>query len=170
MCHTFAIIRFCGRDCRALLPFRVPSRPRRGRGGKSPQGRAHDARAFAVGTGTCRQRTFGASSRSHAGMDARVTAAARVCSLWLLSLAQARESDSSARMADEAHRDVSRFSRKAHVRLQHANMRAHPHKRNSHDAKRKSCSRERDSSVPSPYPLPQAGEGKDQKRKKRVGR
>ena len=54
---------FCGQDGRALL-LPGPSRPRRGRGGKSPKGRAHDARAFAVGTRTCRQRTSGASSRS----------------------------------------------------------------------------------------------------------
>ena len=55
----------------ALCSYRVPSRPRRGRGGKSPQGRAHDARAFAVGTGTCRQRTSGASSRSRRGRKPR---------------------------------------------------------------------------------------------------
>jgi hypothetical protein len=48
----------------ALCSSRVPSRPRRGRGGKSPQGRAHDARAFAVSTGMCCQRTSVASSRS----------------------------------------------------------------------------------------------------------
>ena len=48
----------------ALCSSRVPSRPRRGRGGKSPQGRAHDARAFAVRPGTACQRTSVASSRS----------------------------------------------------------------------------------------------------------
>jgi hypothetical protein len=41
-----------------------PPRARRVRGGKSPKGRAHDARAFAVGTGMCRQRTSVAHSRS----------------------------------------------------------------------------------------------------------
>ena len=41
-----------------------PPRVRRVRAGKSPQGRAQDARAFAVGTWTCRQRTSGADSRS----------------------------------------------------------------------------------------------------------
>jgi len=63
---------------KAALCSRVPSRLRRGRGGKSPQGRAHDARSFAVRPRMACQRTSGASSRSHAGMDARVTAAARV--------------------------------------------------------------------------------------------
>src|SRR6476469_2667592 len=48
--------RFCGRDCRALL-FPGPSRPRRAGGGKSPKGRAQDARASDLGTGTCRERT-----------------------------------------------------------------------------------------------------------------
>ena len=57
---------FCGQDGRALLlPGSLSAAARTG--GKSPQGRAHDARAFAVGTGMCRQRTSGASSRSHAG-------------------------------------------------------------------------------------------------------
>src|SRR5689334_17244359 len=53
--------------------------------------------------------------------------------LWLLSFGQAKESDRRPWMVDETHTDVSRFSR-------------------------------RDCSVmqvlPSPYPLPQAGEGK----------
>jgi hypothetical protein len=41
-----------------------PSRPRRGRGGQSPQGRAHEARAFAVRPGRACQRTSVAPLRS----------------------------------------------------------------------------------------------------------
>ena len=67
---------FCGQDGRALL-LPGPSRPRRGRVGKSPKGRAHDARAFAVGTRMCRQRTSAAASRSRRAR-CPATAAARV--------------------------------------------------------------------------------------------
>ena len=54
----------------------------------------------------------------------------RACSLWVLSLARARESTAPARMAGKTHRDVGR-------------------KRGEGDAR-----------APSPYPLPQAGEGR----------
>ena len=53
----------------------------------------------------------GACSRSHARMDARVTAAARVSFLWLLSFGQAKESNRRPWMADDPHTDVSRSSR-----------------------------------------------------------
>ena len=49
------------------------------------------------------------------------TAAARVCSLWLLSLAQARESDWPPGMAVKPHTDVSRFSRYAEDQKKGAN-------------------------------------------------
>src|SRR5262249_28108413 len=54
----------------------------------------------------------GACSRIRRGMDAPATAVARVCFLWLLSFAQAKESDWSPWMATKPHTDVSRFSRK----------------------------------------------------------
>src|SRR4051812_6774403 len=44
-------------------------------------------------------------------------AAPRACSLWLLSLARARESNSAARKADETHTDVSRLSRSAKSKI-----------------------------------------------------
>src|SRR5689334_3184714 len=46
-----------------LGPLSAAARPRR----KKPEGARADARAFAVGTRTCRQRTSGASSRSRLG-------------------------------------------------------------------------------------------------------
>ncbi len=104
---------FCGRDCRALL-FRVPSRPRQGLGGKA-------AKRWPAGCRPLRREHTDVlpakpseSLRSRTGMDARATADARACSLWLLSLARARESDSAARMAVEKHTDVSRLSRQRH--------------------------------------------------------
>src|SRR5690348_11272020 len=114
---------FCGQDGRALL-LPGPSRPRRGRAGKSPKGRAHDARAFAVGTGTCRQRTSGAASRRRRAR-CPATAAVWVPFSWLLLFGQAKRSDPLAWMASgkthgrEAvfaiasgkHTGVSRFSR-----------------------------------------------------------
>ena len=82
----------------ALWLLLGPSRPRRGRVGNSPKGRAHDARAFAVRPGTACQRASGASSRSRRAR-CPATAAVRVPSLWLLSLGQARESNPLARTA-----------------------------------------------------------------------
>ena len=88
---------FCGQDGRALAST-GPSRPRRGRAGKSPKGRAHDARAFAVGTRTCRQRTSGAASRRRRAR-CPATAAVRVPFSWLLLFGQAKRSDPLAWMA-----------------------------------------------------------------------
>ena len=71
---------FCGRDCRALL-FPGPSRPRRAGAGNC---RVHRTRSRAgCARVRCQYRDVlsadpAACSRSHAGMDARVTAAARV--------------------------------------------------------------------------------------------
>src|SRR5215467_8088211 len=79
---------------------------------RAPHAGARRKRARPITAQDVPQSDPGACSRSHAGMDARVTATARVCFLWLLSFAQAKESDSPARMAGETHRDVSRFSRK----------------------------------------------------------
>ena len=93
---------------------------------KSPQGRAQDARAFAVSTRTYCQRTSGAPLRSLPGMDARQTAAARVPFSWLLLFGQAKRSNSSARMADEAHRDVSRSSREREGQKARAGSRPSP--------------------------------------------
>src|SRR3954451_19418699 len=66
-----------------------------------------DRAAFAAGHG----RPVGKTPVARSAPSRSEGAAPRVCSLWLLSLAQARESDSAARMADETHRDVSRSSR-----------------------------------------------------------
>ena len=76
-----------------LLLFRGPPWARRGRGGKSPQGRPQDAGQFAVRPWMACQRTSAASSRSRPASSGRPRP--RGCpSLWLLSLGQARESDS----------------------------------------------------------------------------
>ena len=91
-----------------LLPG--PSRPRRGRAGQSPKGRAHDARAFAVGTRTCRQRTSGASSRSRRA-DARRSRPRGCLSLGYFSLGKQREVTRSPGRRADKHTDVSRFSR-----------------------------------------------------------
>ena len=83
----------------ALL--RGPPRPRRGRGGKSPQGRAQVAREFAVRPGMACQRTSAAPSRRRRAGARRPRP--RGCpSLWLLSLGQARESDSLAREGERS--------------------------------------------------------------------
>src|SRR4051812_3150235 len=68
-----------------------------------------DRAAFAAGHGW----PVGKTPAARSAPSRSEGAAPRVCSLWLLSLAQARESDSAARKADETHRDVSRFSRSA---------------------------------------------------------
>jgi len=88
---------FCGQDGRALAPT-GPSRPRRGRAGKSPKGRAHDARAFAVRPGMACQRTSGASSRRRRAR-CPATAAVWVPFSWLLLFGQAKRSDPLARTA-----------------------------------------------------------------------
>ena len=80
---------------------------------KKPAGARAGMRARSLQVRMTCQRTSVASSRSRLGKDAQSTAAARVCSLWLLSLAQARESDSLAGMRGKPHRDVSRVSRSA---------------------------------------------------------
>src|SRR3954465_1317290 len=68
-----------------------------------------DAAAFAAGHGW----PVGKTPAARSAPSRSEGAAPRVCSLWLLSLAQARESNSAARMADETHKDVSRSSRSA---------------------------------------------------------
>jgi len=57
-------------------------------GRKCPQDRAHDAREFVARIRDVRSTNPGLTSRTAAG-----SAASGVCSLWSLSLAQARESD-----------------------------------------------------------------------------
>jgi hypothetical protein len=73
-----SLLGFCGQEGRALAPPGFPL----GRGEdaeeKARRGARMDARAFAVRPRTACQRTSGAASRSHAGRDARVTAAVRV--------------------------------------------------------------------------------------------
>jgi hypothetical protein len=85
--------------CFSSLCFPGPSRPRRGRGGKSPQGRAHDARAFAVRPGMACQRTSVAPSRSRR-LHRRPRP--RGSPLFGYFLWRDRESNSSAWTADEA--------------------------------------------------------------------
>ena len=100
---------FCGQDGRALL-LPGPSRPRRGRVGKSPKGRAHDARAFAVGTGMCRQRTSGASSRSRRTGVRRP----RPCGCVLFGYFLLHKQEKVTRppgWRTKTHRDVTRLSR-----------------------------------------------------------
>jgi hypothetical protein len=130
----------------ALLCFRSgfpgPSRPRRGRGGKSPQGHAQDARAFAVRPGMACQRTSAAPSRSRRRSR---RPRPRGSPLFGYFLWRDRESNSSAWMADEAtHGRESVFV-------------ATSQEQNN---KQQQTKQER-SRAPSPYPLPQAGEGKD---------
>ncbi len=144
---------FCGRDCRALRSSRVPL----GRG-EQAQEKPEGARA-----GCARVRREhrdvlpanpGACSRSHARMDARVTADARVSFLWLLSFGQAKERNRPPWMADEKHTDVSRLSRERRKKMKSIRASARSVVPRS----------------PSPYPLPQAGEGKKQSGRHDAGR
>jgi hypothetical protein len=129
----------------ALLCFRScfpgPSRPRRGREGESPKGRAHDARAFAVRPWMACQRTSVASSRSR-----RLHRRPRPCGSPLFGyfLWRDRESNSSAWTADEtAHGRESGF------------VATSQEQSNSNNKTKQERSR-----APSPCPLPQAEEGK----------
>ena len=74
--RIYTTVRFCGRDCRALL-FPGPSRPRRAGGGNSPKGHAQDARASDLGTRMCRERSP-EPARVVCRHGCRQTAAARV--------------------------------------------------------------------------------------------
>ncbi len=103
--------RFCGRDCRVLL-YPGPSRPRRAGAGNCREAVAGRMPASSTRVQGRAPGEPGACSRSHAGMDARVTATPRVSFLWLLSFGQAKESNWSPWMATKPHTDVSRFSRK----------------------------------------------------------
>ena len=76
------IRRFCGRDCRALL-FRVPSRPRQGLGGKAAKRWPAGCRPLRREHTDVLQAKPSGHLRSHAGRDARVTAAARVPFSWV---------------------------------------------------------------------------------------
>jgi hypothetical protein len=87
---------FCGRDCRALLLFRVPL----GRGEQAEDqpraphaGACTEARAFAQGTRTCPKRTP-QPAREVAGAWMPLRPRPRGCLfLWLLSFGQAKESN-----------------------------------------------------------------------------
>ena len=123
---------FCGQDGRALLlPGSLSTAARTG--GRSPKGRAHDARAFAVGTWTCRQRTSGESSLQSFGHDAQTTAAARVPLLFGYFLlgkqekvtrapgmayekTQGRESVLARKRADQTHKQTT-MNRRAPIAL-----------------------------------------------------
>ena len=99
----------------ALLLILGPSVTRRradGQGPRTARVRATDRAHSAAGQDalSAEPRPPVAHRRFSAG------AAPRVCSLWLLSLAQARESNAPARMAGKTHRDVSRFSRQRKIR------------------------------------------------------
>ena len=107
----------CGRDCRALRSslFQVPL----GRGEQAEDqpraphaGACTEARAFAQGTRMCPKRTpQPARGVCRAGMPGKPRT--RGClSLGYFSLDKLKRSNSAARMADETHRDVSRFSRR----------------------------------------------------------
>jgi len=100
---------FCGQDGRALL-LPGPSRPRRGRAGKSPKGRAHEARAFAVRPGMACQRTSGASSRSRLGTMPKRPRPRGCLSLGYFSLGKQREVTRPPGWRTKTHRDVSRSS------------------------------------------------------------
>jgi hypothetical protein len=91
--------RLCAVLLLPLLLLPGPSRPRRGRGGNSPKGRAHDARAFAVRPRMACQRTSVAPSRSRRLLR---RPRPRGCPLLAYFLWASRESRSLARMASEA--------------------------------------------------------------------
>ena len=101
-------------DGRALL-LPGPSRPRRGRVGNSPKGRAHDARAFAVRPLMACQRTSGAASRRRRA-DAR-RPRPRGCVLFGYFLLHKQEKVTRPPgWRTKNHRDVSRLSRNANRR------------------------------------------------------
>jgi len=89
-----------------------PPVPRRGRGGKSPKGRAQEARAFAVGTGMCRQRTAAASSRSRR-LEPATAVPGVPFSLVTFSWASKRKWLARQGWRVKKHRDVRRVSRDA---------------------------------------------------------
>ncbi len=131
----------CGRDCRALaLPGPLSATASRRRISREAMaGRRPASSTRAHGRAPGEPRSLLAKSR---GQDARVTADARVSFSWLLLFGQAKRSNRRPWMADEAHKEVSRFSRQRRE-------------------KTKTPERaERRINLPSPYPLPQAGEGK----------
>ena len=131
----------CGRDCRALaLPGPLSATASRRRISREAMaGRRPASSTRAHGRAPGEPRSLLAKSL---GQDARATADARVSFSWLLLFGQAKRSNRRPWMADEAHKEVSRFSRQRRE-------------------KTKTPERaERRINLPSPYPLPQAGEGK----------
>src|SRR3954464_557822 len=95
-----------------------------------------DRAAFAAGHGWPVGKTPAARSAPSRGEGA----APRVCSLWLLSLAQARESDSAARKADETtHGRESVFAKRGSRQIKNKNGGPRPYEqaRESNSAARK---------------------------------
>src|SRR6185312_15602467 len=83
---------------------------------RAQRGRRQDAGAFAESTGTCSRRTP-EPARVVAGAWMPLRPRPRGCPfLRLLSFGQAKESDRQPWMADETHRDVSRFREDAEYR------------------------------------------------------
>jgi hypothetical protein len=95
---------------RLCLCSRSPLKPRRRADGKAAcpaRGRREGSRRFFLqATDGLWKNPFAPSAPSPLGEGATP----RACSLWLLSLARARENNSAARKADETYRDVSRSS------------------------------------------------------------
>ena len=106
-----------------ILGPSVTRRRADGQGPRSARVRARDRAHSAAGQDvlSAEPRPPVAHRRFSAG------AAPRVCSLWLLSLAQARESNAPARMAGKTHRDVSRSSRERTEAGKEEKSEHHPH-------------------------------------------
>ena len=97
----------------------VTRRRAAGSGPRTARGGARDRAAFAAVHGW----TVGKTPAARSEPARSAGAAPRVPFSWLLLFGQAKRSDSSARMADEAHRDVSRFSRSAEAEKNQARRR-----------------------------------------------